>query len=230
MLSVIVNTIAVLLGSLIGLVCRKGISEKYQSAIMLAIGICTTFIGFQGALKGENILVAILSMVVGVAVGTGLDLNGKMNGLAGKVEARFSKGNDKGNFAQGLVTAFLLWCIGAMTIVGSLEAGISHNYEMIYTKSLLDFISSMMLASSLGVGVIFAAVPLFLFQGAIVLLSGLLEPLLSTSMINEITCVGSLIIFALGLNLMGITKTKVADFLPAIFLAPFASILMSFVI
>ena len=230
MISVIVNTIAVIIGSLIGLLCRKGIGEKYKSAIMLAIGICTTFIGIQGALKGENTLVCIFSMVIGVAIGTALDLDGKINSLAAAAEKRFAKNGENGSFAQGFVTAFLLWCIGAMTIVGSLEAGISHDYSMIYTKSLLDFISSMMLASSLGIGVLFAAVPLFIFQGAIVLLSGLLEPVLSTSMINEITCVGSLMIFALGLNLIGLTKIKVADFLPGIIIAPFASLLFGLII
>ena len=243
MLGVFVNVAAVLIGSTVGLVCRKGIPDRFKDAIMLAIGLCTLLIGIQGALKTENVLIAILSMVVGTAIGTGLDLDGKVNGLAGLVEKHFAgkttaaeKGSREektltdtpapGSFAQGLVTAFLLWCIGAMTIVGSLQAGISHDYSMLFTKSLLDLISSGMLASSLGVGVIFAAVPLLIFQGGLVLLSGLLEPLLTASMINEITCVGSLAIMALGLNLIGITKIKVADFLPALLVVPVACIFM----
>ena len=222
MIGVIVNVIAVLVGSTVGLVCRKGIPAKFKDAIMLAIGICTLYIGIKGSLKGDNELVAIISMVLGVAAGTALDLDGKVNGLALKTEKRFSSDQGDGNtFAQGLVTAFLLWCVGAMTIVGSLEAGINGSSSMLYTKSLLDLISSSMLASSLGVGVIFAAVPLAVFQGGLVLLSGFLSPILTEAMIGEITCVGSLLIVALGFNLMGMTKIKVVNFLPAIFFAPF---------
>lgn len=226
MLGVIVNVIAVLAGSMVGLVCRKGIPDKFKDAIMLAIGICTFYIGIKGALKGDNELVAIISMVLGVAVGTALDLDGKVNGMAKKVEERFSR-EEGGRFSQGLVTAFLLWCVGAMTIVGSLESGINGNHSMIFTKSLLDLISSSMLASSLGVGVIFATVPLLIFQGGLVLLSGLIAPLLTEVMISEITCVGSLLILALGLNLIGITKIKVVNFLPAIFFAPFVCQIMA---
>lgn len=231
MIAVLVNAAACIIGSLVGLVCRKGIPDRFRDSIMLAIGICTTFIGIQGALKSENVLVAIISMVLGVAVGTGLDLDAKINNIALWTEKKFQKDatSSTGSFAQGLVTGFLLWCIGAMTIVGSLQAGFG-NYEMLYTKSLLDLISSAMLASSLGIGVLFAVVPLIIFQGGLVLLSGFIEPLLSTSMINEITCVGSLMIFALGLNLMSITKIKVVNFLPAILFAPLACVLMSYVI
>lgn len=227
MLAVIVNTIAVLIGSAVGLVCRKGIPQKYRDAIMLAIGICTLFIGIDGALAGENVLVAIVSMVLGVAVGTLLDIDGKLERLGKFVESKFAAGGTRTPVAQGLVTAFLLWCVGAMTIVGSIQAGVAHNYEMIFTKSVLDLISSIMLASSLGIGVLLAGGLLFIWQGGLVLLSGLIEPLLSTAMINEITCVGSLLIIALGLNIIGITKIKVADFLPAIVFAPIVTALFS---
>lgn len=229
MIAVIINTVAVLIGSLVGLIFRKAVPDRFSDAIMLAIGICTLFIGIQGSLKSENVLVAIISMVLGVAVGTALDLDGKINGLASWTEARFRKENSTdrtGAFAQGLVTAFLLWCVGAMTIIGSLEAGFGV-YDKLYAKSLLDLISSCMLASSLGIGVIFAAIPLAIFQGGLVLLSGLLQPLLTTSMVNEITCVGSLMIIALGLNLMKITRIKVVDFLPAIVFAPFVCAMMT---
>ena len=228
MLGVLVNAVAVLIGSALGLLFHRSIPEKISSEIMKAIGLCTFFIGVQGAFKSENILVAIVSMVVGTAIGTGLDLDGRINGLAGKVEQKVQKNSNgqSGAFTQGLVTAFLLWCVGSMTIVGSLQAGIAHDYSMLYTKSLLDLISSAMLASSLGVGVIFATVPLIVFQGGLVLLSGLLEPILTASMINEIICVGSLSIIALGFNLLGIAKLKVANFLPAMLAAPFACLLI----
>ena len=227
MFAVIVNTIACLVGSLVGLIFRSGIPAKFRDAIMLAIGFCTCFIGLSGAMSGENVLVTIISMVFGVAIGTALDIDGKINAAANWTEQKFQndKNSQSGAFALGIVTAFLLWCVGAMTIVGSLEAGFG-KYDLLLTKSVLDLISSCMLASSLGIGVLFATVPLFLFQGGLVLLSGIIQPLLSPSMVNEITCVGSLLIFALGLNLIGLTKTKVADFLPAIILTPFVCALM----
>lgn len=230
MFAVIVNTIAVLAGSLIGLIFKKGISEKYNSAIMTALGLCTLFIGISGALKGENVLVTIISMVIGTAIGTAIDIDDKINKLAAWTQNKFEKKNSSSTFTQGFVTAFLLWCIGAMTIVGSLEAGISHNYEMLYTKSLLDLISSAMLASALGIGVLFASVPLFVFQGGIVLLSGIIAPVLSNAAINEIICVGSIMIMALGLNMVGVTKIKVSNFIPALFIAPLVTPLLSMII
>ena len=228
--AVLVNTLAVVAGSVFGLICRKGIPQRFRDAIMCAIGICTLFIGVQGALDGENVLVAIVSMVLGVSVGTLLNLDGaleRLGGLAEKVGgSRFGGlSGERGGIAQGMVTAFLLWCVGAMTIVGSIQAGVAGSGEMLYTKSVLDLISSAVLASSLGVGVLLAAPLLLVWQGGLVLLAGLIEPLLTETMVNEITCVGSLAVIALGLNILGITKLKVADFLPAIVFAPFVSAL-----
>jgi len=228
--AVIVNTVAVLVGSLVGLVCKKGISEKYNAAIMTALGLCTFFIGISGALKGENVLVTIVSMVIGTAVGTAIDIDEKINKLANWAQTKFEKNNSSSTFAQGFVTAFLLWCIGSMTIVGSIQAGISHNFEMLYTKSLLDLISSVMLASALGIGVLFASVPLLIFQGGIVLLSGILAPVLSDAMINELICVGSVMIIALGMNMIGLTKIKVSNFLPAIIIAPVVTPLLALLV
>ena len=221
MLGVIVNTATVLLGSLIGLICRKGIPEKVEKAVMTAIGLCTLYIGVDGALSCENVLVMILSMIIGTALGTLLDIDRWLNRLGEMVEARFRKSDAAGaTVAEGFVTASLLFCIGAMTIVGSLNAGLTGDNQMLYTKSVLDFISSIMLSASLGVGVMCAAAFVLVFQGGIVLLAGVLAPILSETAILELTCVGSLLIFALGLNLMSITKIKVANLLPAVFFAP----------
>lgn len=221
MLGVAVNVATVLIGSFIGLVFKKGISKKYTDAVMTGIGLCTVLIGIQGMLKGENVLVAIISMVLGAIIGTAVDIDKRLNGAGDFLSKKLKKGDgDKVSVAEGFVTASLLFCVGAMTIVGSLNSGLKGDHSMIYTKSLLDFFSSMMLSASLGIGVPFAALFVFVFQGGIVLLAGVLEPILSAAAIAEITCVGSLMILALGLNLTGIAKFKVANYLPALLFAP----------
>lgn len=172
-------------------------------------------------------------MVLGALVGTGLDLDGKIQALGGWMERRFNRDsseNDTGrvSLAQGFVTASLLFCVGSMTIVGSLNAGISGDNEMLLTKSLLDLISSSMLAASLGLGVLLSAVFVLVFQGALVLLASFLAPFLTTAAIAELTCCGSVLILALGLNLIGLTKIKVADYLPALVFVPFLSWALGF--
>lgn len=221
MTGVLVNVATVLIGSLVGLVFKKGISKKFSDAVMTGIGLCTILIGVQGMLKGENVLVAIVSMVLGAIIGTAVDIDKKLNGAGDFLSKKLRKGDsDKVSIAEGFVTASLLFCVGAMTIVGSLNSGLKGDHTMIYTKSVLDLFSSMMLSASLGIGVPFAAVFVFVFQGGIVLLASFLEPILSDSAIAEITCVGSLMILALGFNLTGLSKFKVANYIPALFFAP----------
>jgi len=224
MIGVLVNTATVIIGSLIGLLFKKSISRRFTDAIMLGIGLCTIYIGISGALEGENTLILILSIVLGAAMGTGLDIDKRINDLGDWIEKRFKKADGNSvSVAEGFVTASLLFCIGAMTIVGSLNAGLTGDNEMLFTKSLLDLISSLILSVSLGVGVMFAAAFVFAFQGSIVLLAQSLQPILTDSAIAEITCAGSLLILALGLNLIGLTKIKVANYLPAIVVAPLLS-------
>lgn len=230
MIAVVVNTLTVLLGSAVGLLLKKGIPERITDTLMKGIGLCTIYIGLSGALKGENTLVLILSMALGIVIGEGLDLDAKLNDFAQAIEARFQKGDGRISLAEGFVTASLLFCVGAMTIVGSLQAGLSGDYEMLYTKSVLDLISSIVFASSLGLGVMLAAAFVFLFQGGIVLLAQFVAPFLTDAVIAEMVCAGSLLIFALGLNLIGITKLKVLNFLPAVFLPVLLCPLMEFVV
>jgi len=221
MIGVLVNTFAVIIGSLVGLLCKKGIPKKYTDAVMLGIGLCTVYIGISGALKGENTLILIISIVIGAIIGTFLDIDKRVNSLGEWIGTRFKKSdNNTTSISEGFVTGCLLFCIGAMTIVGSLNAGLAGDNEMLFTKSLLDLISSTMLAVSLGIGVLFSAVFVFVFQGSIVLLANSLQPILTSSAIAEITCAGSIMIVALGLNIIGITKIKVANYLPAIIVAP----------
>ncbi len=220
MLGVLVNTGTVLLGSTIGLLLKGGLSKRISNAVMLALGLCTVAIGIDGLSKGGNIMVLIISMVVGTFLGTLMRIDDGINKLADKITKKLSKGNGERSFSEGFVTACLVFCVGSMTIVGSLESGLTGNHDLIFTKSLLDFISSMMLSVTLGIGVIFSSIFVFLFQGALVLFSGYLSPILGEYEIAQISFVGSLMVLALGLNIMGITKLKVADYLPALIIAP----------
>lgn len=229
MLGVIVNTIAVIIGSTIGLLCKKGIPKKIADAIMTGIALCTVYIGISGSLAGENTIAVIISIALGAALGTILDIDGFLGRTGDRLEKKFSDKGAAGNVSKAFVTASLLFCVGSMTIVGSLTAGLSGDYEMLFTKSVLDFISSMMLSVSLGIGVLFAALFVLVFQGALVLLAGVLAPVLSTSAINEIICAGSIMIIGLGLNMLGVTKIKVADLLPALVFVPLVLWLLQFV-
>jgi len=220
MFGVIINVITVIIGSAIGLLFKKGIPERVSNTAMIGLGACTLYIGISGSLCGENVLILIVSVVLGAIVGTLLNIDRAINTLAGKVEARFKKDGEKISIAEGLVSATLLFCVGSMTVTGSIQAGLTGDNSVLITKATLDLVSSMMLASSLGIGVLMASVSVFVIQGGLVLLAGLISPLMSTGAINEMTCAGSLLIIMIGTNLMGITKIKVADFLPAILFAP----------
>lgn len=221
MIGVIVNTMAVIAGSIIGLLFKKGIPKKITDQVMIGIGLCTIYIGISGTLKGKNTLILIISIVIGTIIGTWIDIDKRINTMGEYIEEHFKKSSDNAvSVAQGFVTASLLFCIGAMTIVGSLNAGLTGDNTMLFTKSVLDLISSVILSVSLGIGVLFSASFVFLFQGAIVFLAQFLQPVLTNSAIGEITCTGSLMIIALGLNIIGVAKIKVANYLPAIIVTP----------
>lgn len=220
MLGVIVNVITVIIGSLIGLLLKKGIPERVSHAVMIGLGVCTLYIGITGSLCGESVLIVIASVVSGAVIGTLLNIDGAIHLLAQKLEARFKKEGSGGSVAEGIITATLLFCVGSMTVTGSLQAGLTGDNSVLITKAMLDLVSSMMLASSLGIGVLLSSVAVFLIQGGLVLLAGVIAPFMSTGAIHEMTCTGSLLIIMIGTNLMGITKIKVADYLPAILIAP----------
>ena len=220
MLGVLVNVITVVTGSLIGLLFKKGIPEKVSNAAMTGLGVCTLYIGISGSLCGENVLILIAAVVLGAISGTLVDIDGKLGRMAECVERRFRKADGKTSIAEGLISATLLFCVGSMTVTGSIQAGLTGDNSVLITKATLDLVSSMMLASSLGVGVLLSAVSVFVIQGGLVLLAGVLAPFMSAGAINEMTCAGSLLIVMIGTNLMGITKIKVADYLPAIVFAP----------
>ena len=209
----IVNFFSIISGASVGLLLKKGIPERISSTVVSGVGLCVLLIGIDGALEGQNTLIAILSIVIGAVIGELLDIDGFINRLAKRAEDRMNK-----NGANGFVSATLLFCVGAMAIVGSLDSGLTGDNSTLYTKSLLDGISAIIFASSFGAGVIFSSIPVLILQGGITLLAHIVSPLLTDTIIAEMTCVGSLLIIALALNLLNITKLKVANYLPAIFI------------
>lgn len=226
----IVNTAAVILGSSLGLLIKFLLSRvsgsfkekgtafgaSLSDTLMKGLALCILAIGATGAIKTENHLILILSITIGGIIGTILDLDKLLGVLGAKIEAR-TKGRD-GTVSQGFVSASLLFCVGAMTIIGALNSGISSDHQMLYTKSILDLISSTVLAASLGFGVMLSAVFVFVFQGTITLLAGLLAPVLSAVVITEMTAAGSVLIIGLAFNLLGVSKIKVMNYLPAMFM------------
>ena len=230
----IINSLASLAGSLLGLVLQAathrsskdvdvgGIGGRLQTIVMEGMSLCVLYIGISGSLKGQNTLIAIISIAIGAVVGELLDLDRRMHTLGDWVQAKTARliHTQEGapSVADGFVAASLLFCVGAMAIVGSLENGLTGNYDTLKAKSVIDGIAAIVFASSLGVGVAFSAAAIFVYQGAISLAAGLLAPLLSDTVIAEMTCVGSLLIVALSLNMLNVTKIKVMNLVPAIFL------------
>ncbi len=222
MLGVISNSLAIVAGGLLGIIFKKYIPKNLGDVLLKALGLCVIYIGIDGALTGENTLVLILSMVIGTVIGTLLKLEDRFSNFGKKCEEKFKKSDNKeynrNSFSEGFVNASLLFCVGAMAVVGSLQAGIAGNNSTLFTKSLLDGISSVVFASTMGVGVIFSSVAVFLYQGAIALLANVVSLFLTDACVNEMTSVGSLLITAIGLNMLGLTKIKIMDMLPAVFL------------
>ncbi len=229
MIGVLVNTAAVIIGSLLGLLFKKGISEKLNSAVMVGIGLCTMYIGIDGMIGKTNPLVAVVSMVIGAVLGTLIDIDLRISKLGNKLSSLLSKGSDGNRFTEGFVSASLLFCVGAMAIMGSISAGLTGDNTTLYTKSILDFAAAIMFGSAFGIGTVFSFIPLTVYQGAIALSAGFLESALSQGAIDAITCVGSVIIMGLGLHIAGIAKIKVANYLPAILLSPFVYYLFEYI-
>jgi len=217
-LGTIVNTLAVIFGAALGLLLKKALPKKLGEALVTGVALCVLYIGIEGTLKCTNPLVMIISMVLGTAVGTLIDLDGKIHRLGEKVEKKFDKNADgKSTFGAAFVQSFLLFCVGAMTVTGSIQSGMLGDNTILYSKSVLDFVSSIIYASTMGAGVFLSAPALFVYQGAITLVSALAGAVLTSYMIAEMTAVGSLLIVGIALNMLGITKLKLMDYIPAIF-------------
>ena len=219
MLGTIVNSITVIVGCLVGLIVKGRLTEKISTTIMNGLALCTLYIGISGALNGGDTLIMIISVAIGALIGEIIDIDKWLNKLGYYLEGKFKNKKESNiSIAEGFITSSLLFCVGAMAIVGSLESGLRGNHDTLFTKSILDGISSIIFTSSLGIGVIFSAVTVFVYQGAIILGAGLLSGVLSTSVITNMSAIGGLLIVGLGFNMLGVTKIKVANLLPAIFL------------
>ncbi len=216
MFGTIVNTVAIIAGSLIGLLFKGSIPEKYSQTIMHGIGLAVILIGLKTALKTDDILLIIISLAIGSAIGELLRIEDRLERL-GKWLGRLVSG-DKEGIANGFVTASLIYCVGAMAIVGSLESGLSGNHQTLFAKSLLDGIGSILFASTLGLGVIFSAVSVFVYQGTITLAASVLKQFLIPGVVVQMSAVGGLLILAIGINLLEIKKLKIGNMLPAIFI------------
>lgn len=218
----LVNTAAVAAGSLIGLLLGNILPERLRDTVMKGLGLCTLFVGIDGMLGGSNALIAIISVAIGAVIGELCDLDGHLNRFAEGLEKRFQKGRNTAgpSLAEGFVTASLVFCVGAMTIVGALNDGLTGNHEMLFTKATLDFVSSIIFASSLGLGVMLSAAAILIIEGGIACLASLVAPLLqqNPATIPEMTVVGSILIVGISLNLLGVTRLKIMNYVPAIFL------------
>ena len=221
MIAVFVNMSTVLAGSLIGIFFRNRLKESLQHALLIALGLCTAVIGVSSAVMTADILCVILCMAAGTALGELIRIDDAIEN-AGEFFRKKLEKKEGGvsRFTEGFVSACILFCIGSMTIVGSLEAGIHHDYSIIFAKSTLDFVSSMALGAAMGYGVTCSVVFIFLMQGGLTLLAGMVAPALSDAVVNEMSAIGGTILIGMACNLLelGKERIKVANMLPAIFL------------
>ncbi|MCL2496547.1 MAG: DUF554 domain-containing protein [Clostridiales bacterium] len=218
MLGVLINSVAVLVGCGIGLFLGKAVPDRLGKLVMSGMALCILYIGVSGSLQGQNTLVLIISMACGAAVGELLDLDGKLNRFAGRLEKRFKKGGGKTSMAEGFITTTIVMCTGALAVIGPLQAGLNGDNSLIFTKATIDFIAAIIFSSTMGIGVALTSVSLLVYQGFFALAGGILSPLLSDYAIAEITCAGSVLLIGLGLNMLGLTKLKIMNLLPAVFM------------
>ncbi len=221
MLAVFVNMITVLCGSIIGIVCRNRIKQEYINNIISALALVTMVIGISNAIKTEDILCLIICLAIGTALGTVLKIDSRIEGTGDYIKKKLLKDRTiGGQFTEGFVSAAILFCVGSMTIMGSFEAGINRNYDIIFAKSALDFVSSMMFGAAMGIGVPFSIFFILFFQGGLTLLAGVISPFLSVQAITEMSAVGGTILIGMGFNMLELSskKIKIANMLPGIFL------------
>jgi uncharacterized membrane protein YqgA involved in biofilm formation len=219
----IVNTLAIVGGTTIGLIFKKGLKENIKEITNQALGLAVLFIGMVTTLSGllnpeSKPLLFIISLVVGGILGEWMRIEARLDNLGEKLKSRLGEGH--GQVSEGFVTATLIYCVGSMTILGSLQSGLENKHDILFAKSMLDGIASIILASSLGIGVIFSALAVFLYQGALTLLASVIGPYATEDIIREISIVGGILIFGIGLNLLEIRRIKTGNLLPALIIPP----------
>ncbi|MBT4727953.1 MAG: DUF554 domain-containing protein [Bacteroidetes bacterium] len=214
MTGTIVNVGAVILGSIIGLLLHKTLPKKIVKIVFQAIGLFTLFLGFSMALKTDNLLILVFSIVIGAVIGEFINIEKYFNQFSNFLQKKSSLGSDR--FNEGFITSFILFCVGSMTILGAIEEGLGGKPNLLYTKSLMDGFSSIALASAFGIGVLFSIIPLFLYQGGLTYFASFSESFLSDHMVNEMTATGGLLLIGLGLTILEIKVIKVVNMLPAL--------------
>lgn len=219
MVGTLINTVAILVGTALGLLLRKGIPERLRETVVQGQGLCVILIGLSGALKTGDTLCVIICMVAGALIGAAINIEKRLNDLGAFLERKVTRGQgETGSVAKGFVSASLLFCVGAMAIVGAMDSGLRGDHSTLIAKSALDGISAIFFASSLGIGVGLSAFAVLIYQGAIALLAMWIEPLLTETVITEMSAVGGLLIAGIGLNMIYDKHIPVGNLLPAIFL------------
>ena len=218
LLGTIINGICIILGTLLGKVLNR-IPDNIKNTVMHGIGLSVVLLGIQMGFKSEQFLIVIFSIVIGSVLGEWWDLDGKLNTLGKWIERKVGS-TTEGSVAKGFVTATLIFVIGAMAVIGALDSGLRQDHRVLYTKSIIDGFTSLILATTLGIGVLFSAIPVMLYQGSIALFATQIDQWVPASLMDsfivEMTATGGLMIIAIGLNLLGITSIRVANFLPGI--------------
>lgn len=217
MIGTIVNTTAVVAGSVIGLIIHNRMPKRISERVFQAIGLFTIFLGINMAMKTSNFLVLVFSLVIGTILGELIDIDHAVNRFAQFLKSKLKSSNDK--FSDGFVTSFLLFCMGSMTILGAFEEGLGEEPNLLMAKSVLDGFSSIALAASMGIGVLISAVPLLIYQGGLTLFAAGLQDWLTDPIINELTAVGGVLLLGLGINILGIKQLKILNMIPALLIA-----------
>ncbi|NLJ58892.1 MAG: DUF554 domain-containing protein [Tissierellia bacterium] len=216
MIGTIVNALAIVAGGIAGLLFRNVISERITEQLFKATGLTVIAIGIKLSLAGENLTLTVISMIVGTIIGEVINIEGKLDKFGAFIENKIK--NKESNVALGFVTCTLIYCVGSMAIVGSIQSGLTGNNEILFSKAVIDGITSISMAVSMGVGVIFSSISVFLYQGTLTLLAGFMESLLSDLVVQEMTAIGGIIIMAIGFNFLEVKRINVGNLLPAIFL------------
>lgn len=226
MTGTLINAGAILLGGFIGLFLRRGIPENYSRTVQDALGLLIIVIGIQYGFKADNLALVGLSLAIGAVIGEWRQWEARLEKLG--VRLQKALGRDESSFVKGFVSATLLFLVGAMGVVGALEDGLTGNHQILLIKSMLDGIFSMLFSASMGIGVLFSAFPVLIYQGSISLGAEVIKPLLTDPMLNNITSLGGIIIAGLGLNMLGLTHIKVGNILPGILVVPLLMALLKF--
>ena len=215
-----VNAIAIVICALVGCFLMRGIPARFEETFRKAVGLSVILIGIKGALESQRMLLCIMSMVVGSALGELIGIDALMNRVGKWAESKLGKnsGGEGHNFAKAFVSTTILFCGGSMATVGSMQSGLLGNHEVLFAKSILDGATSIIFGATMGVGVIFSAIPVFIYQAGIAMASILVKDYLTTEIIREMSAVGNLIVAAIGFNFLEIREIKVANFVPAIFI------------